>query len=116
MRSSGTLSVAAWDGTSGGELRLLVQGELQVEAGGRIDLSRLGYRGGVGAFATISHQGESSLGTGAASIEANGRRRGWFGTTDGGGGGHGAAARCKLEAQYLCSTEPRGDGRWYLWD
>ena len=44
VRLGGTLSVAGWDGSRGGELRLYVKGRLEVEAGGRIDLSGLGYR------------------------------------------------------------------------
>ena len=44
--SGGRLTVAAWDGTTGGMLRLYVLCRLHIEEGGCIDLSGLGYLGG----------------------------------------------------------------------
>lgn len=45
VRAGGTLTVKAWNGKTGGELRLRASGSVTVEEGGVIDVSGCGYRG-----------------------------------------------------------------------
>jgi hypothetical protein len=45
--AGGILTTSAWDGQKGGELKLNVSERIDIEAGGVIDVSRLGFRGGM---------------------------------------------------------------------
>ncbi|MEZ4407443.1 MAG: hypothetical protein R3A52_13350 [Polyangiales bacterium] len=86
VNTAGTLTAPDWDGSSGGVLAIDVAGDLDVR--GTITMNGRGYRGWRydcardGRYSCMPGvQGESSLGTGAASVSANG------------GGGGGARAR-----------------------
>ena len=82
----------AWDGSTGGELRLKIRVKLLIEAGGRLDVSSRGYRGGKSKFElnTVSLDGEceggsSSGGKGGQFVVSNAPNE-HNGTTGGGDG------------------------------
>jgi hypothetical protein len=94
VKEGGILTVRAWEGPEkkGGVLALIINGQLLIEEGGRIDVSGKGFRGGAGAgyegnrgkskkalnrTSNFGSQGESTLGIGTFSMACNG----------GGGGG-----------------------------
>lgn len=47
INSGGILTVSQWDGTSGGILAVEVLGVTNIQSGGKIDVSELGFRGGL---------------------------------------------------------------------
>ena len=81
ISSGGSLRPGAWDGTKGGVLALAVTGRLTLNAGGSIDATGLGYRGGgrTTKNTQTGTQGESMAGYGGRSTKAN---------LTGGGGGY----------------------------
>jgi RHS repeat-associated protein len=92
------LSTAPWNGQYGGILALRVKGTLQVQAGGRLDVSGLGFRGGTGrafpcGYGDMAQQGEGFGGTGSNTNARNENGGGGGRRTDidggGAGGGHG---------------------------
>jgi len=101
VQRGGVLTTRGWDGNAGGVLHLRVQGELVVEEGGTIDVSGLGYRGGLAHHHNAGHlnsaQGESEEGEGGNRAENNGGGGGGgfsgdnWGSAGGGGGGYGTA-------------------------
>ncbi|MBK9647310.1 MAG: putative metal-binding motif-containing protein [Deltaproteobacteria bacterium] len=66
VSAGSTLSVAAWDGQTGGVLAFRAQGALTVESGGSVTASALGYLGGATgtSYNCDSYQGESFAGEG----------------------------------------------------
>lgn len=95
--NGGTLTVDPWNGFKGGRL-LLICHSLTIRAKGLLDVSGLGYRGGLPCNNTSPNQalsGESYTGKGGASRDSNsgggggGFQDGTFGGTGGGGGGYG---------------------------
>ena len=95
IKEGGVLSVAGWDGKKGG-LLLLKCDLLQIEKGGKIDLTGKGFRGGASGAKThndTAFQGESELGVGTKSTTSNGSgggggiSSGGYGSVGGGGGG-----------------------------
>ncbi len=94
VQSGGVLSAPAWDGNTGGILVFRASGRLTVEAGGLIEATGRGFRGGEGAYSRgQAYQGEGIAGIGGASYLANsnGGGGGWGDDFSGGGGGHGSA-------------------------
>jgi hypothetical protein len=87
VNAGGKMTVSAWDGSTGGVLAFRVSGPLDVQEGGSIDASGLGYRGGAGiewgSHSESAYQGESYAGEGIRSYLNN------FGGGGGGHGGHG---------------------------
>lgn len=80
VANGGTLTAHPWDGETGGVVFFRAV-TVTVESGGSIDVSGLGYRGvSHGQYNTTGTQGESIIGPGVISINAN---------TNGGGGGEG---------------------------
>lgn len=96
--SGATLSTAPWNGSAGGLLVLRASGRVQVQSGGRIDVTGVGFNGGLGRpypcdSGDSAQQGESASGTGVY-LETNNGSGGGGGrrtNTDGGGGGGGHA-------------------------
>jgi hypothetical protein len=90
IRDGGVLTGSAWDGSTGGILAFRATGTVQIETGGRIDVSSLGYRGGTNGSSggQTGQQGESELGigsrTGSGTCNPPSNRNG-----AGGGGGNG---------------------------
>ncbi len=82
INNSGKLTATAWNGTKGGVVVLMCAGIVEVKTGGSIDVSELGYRGGIGCISVncTAYQGEGNKGAGSQSLLANG---------NGGGGGWG---------------------------
>jgi len=98
--SGGTLTAAAWDGTTGGLVAFLVKLTTTVNTGGTIKASDLGFRGGTGgANRAQAQQGESDLGIGIGSTSANGAGGGGAianspsNGAGGGGAGHSAVGQ-----------------------
>jgi RHS repeat-associated protein len=97
IANGGSLTAQPWNGTSGGLLAFRASAGVDVQAGGRIDVSAAGYRGGAsGATGQCSagqfgQQGEGSSGVGSETNQANGSGGGGGQRTaiDGGGGGGG---------------------------
>ena len=100
VRRGGVLTVTGWNGRAGGALQLEVSGDIVVEAGGKIDVSGLGHRGGANEGGHqhdgMSAQGEAAGGRGAQSTAGNGGGGGGgisgcnYGSAGGGGGGYGS--------------------------
>ena len=106
LRSGGQISASAWNGATGGVLAFAVDGPLQLDAGGLINMNGSGYRGGRGGRGSGGHnsstargvQGEGIGGTGGVSTADNRSGGGGGRTTSnggdwgsgGGGGGNGA--------------------------
>jgi len=94
LNSGGKITCSAWDGTKGGIVVLSCNGTIAINSGGSIDVSELGYRGGL-AQNVSAYQGEGSKGAGAQSLSANGNGGGGAGNggganiASGGAGGHG---------------------------
>lgn len=83
--SSGVINVPAWDGTVGGLFVMAV-----INAGGNINVSEKGYRGGAGGL-LAGNQGEGTAGPGGADADPNGTGGGSgtnFQNTTPSGGGH----------------------------
>ena len=106
VRSGGQITASAWDGARGGVLVFAVDGPLQIDSGGLINMNGAGYRGGRAGAGGTAHgsaaargvQGEGVGGTGGVSTGEN-RSGGGGGVTvsdggdwgtGGGGGGNGA--------------------------
>jgi hypothetical protein len=86
IQSGGIVTCDAWNGSTGGVVNFLVSGTLQVQSGGKIDVSGLGYRGG--SAGTAGTGGAGGTGGAAGGPNANGGAGGNSGV--GGAGGTGA--------------------------
>jgi hypothetical protein len=89
VQTGGVLSVSPWNGSTGGTLTFRVRDVLTVEAGGRIDVSARGYRGGLAGTDDSNTQGEGYPGLGVHSGAPNGNGGGGGHADTGGGGGYG---------------------------
>ncbi|MEA2195645.1 MAG: hypothetical protein QOG42_2088, partial [Solirubrobacteraceae bacterium] len=87
VKAGGYASVPGWDGSGGGSTRITVEGAAQID--GVLDVSGLGYRGGVSRLgANGGAQGESYRGIGSATLAPNsGGGGGAFGADQSGAGG-----------------------------
>ena len=125
VRTGGTLTTTGWNGNSGGVLRLYVAGAVEVEVGGRIDVSGKGFRGpeplsGCATAHTADVQGESYLGEGHCVTSPNGGGggggvcSGTYGSAGGGGGGYGTAGAAAAPNTYNGPNNrcPGGQGGW----
>ncbi len=122
VAAGGTLTVAPWDGEAGGVADLLVSGRFHVEAGGVVELSGRGYRGGaanpklVMAYANQWTNGGGT--TGFHGEGPGGGGGGWAAPQQtvgaGGGGGFGAAGadgvRCGADGRANYSVWDVNDG------
>ncbi len=97
IEDGGILSINPWDGNKGGRL-ILMCNSLIIKPNGIIDVSGIGYLGGVPCDNTCPNQadsGESYQGKGRKSTEPNygggggGQQDGAYGGIGGGGGGYG---------------------------
>jgi hypothetical protein len=100
VRSGGTLTAAAWNGSSGGRVQIRATGSVIVESGGTIDLKGKGFRGGMAVGPQSNNQwlpvgqspgepGESHTGVGSVRMIL---------TANGGGGSGGAVDNCSYGA------------------
>lgn len=98
-----TLTAKAWNGTTGGILGFLCNGDTSIE--GTITATAKGYRQAAGPTTSHAHgtQGEGKSGTGTASTSANGQGGGGGaaqsgqGRGSGAGGGHATAGTAGTE-------------------
>jgi hypothetical protein len=90
IKSGGIISVSPWNGSSGGIVNFKVKETLLIEAGGKIDVSFKGYRGGLAGHDDNNTQGEGYLGLGTHSSLPNANGGGGGHADTGGGGGYGS--------------------------
>ncbi len=95
IQNGGTLSAHSWDGFTGGIVAFRVSRQLDVQAGGKIDVSARGARGApVNSTGYAGSQGEGQNGLGIQTTGSNwtggggGCSMGWGNPAGGGGGGH----------------------------
>jgi hypothetical protein len=106
VTSGGRVVAPAWDGTRGGIVAIAATGEVTIETGGSIDVSALGFRGGVSSDGGFSNapgtQGEGQMGLGTQASTANGN--------GGGGGLYGAGCNRSPGGGGGAGGEPGGEG------
>ncbi len=83
ITSTGTLTAPAWDGATGGILIFYVNGTLNIQSGGRINVTGIGFPGGTGGIGGTAGTGGAG-GTGGSS--AIGGQAGGNGSLGAGGG------------------------------
>jgi hypothetical protein len=114
IQSGATLTVAAWDGTTGGKIELVVGGTFEVQAGGTVNLRGKGSRGGTALSARSSHgmSGESLAGLGVRTPCTRNAGGGGGGQTDvgnygqaGAGGGYGTAGTDGITRYTGCNSQ-----------
>lgn len=112
VRNGGVLTAPAWNGSFGGLLAFRATGSVIVETGGRIEMSRKGFRGGARPGGTTScgraggQQGESINGVGRIGVSSANAGGGGGGGPDAcigcdgdspaGGGGYGTPGRTSI--------------------
>jgi hypothetical protein len=118
VTNGGVLTVQPWNGANGGLLDLRVQGEVRVDAGGTIDVSGLGYRGGAAnPKVARGYQNQWTNDGGSTGFHGEGPGGGgggWAapqGTVGSGGGGAYAAAGV---AGTYCGVDNRAE--YSVWD
>jgi hypothetical protein len=118
VTAGGVLTTQAWNGANGGLLDLRVQGEVRVEAGGSIDVSGLGFRGGAANPKVVrGYQNQWTNDGGSTGFHGEGPGGGgggWAapqGTVGSGGGGAYAAAGA---AGTYCGADDRNF--YSVWD
>jgi PKD repeat protein len=93
IHNGGMLTVHKWDGTTGGTLVARIKEDLEIDPGGSLYVSGLGYRGGQRDSGADNYweawQGEGWPGQGTNSTGANGNGGGGGSSWNGGGGGGG---------------------------
>lgn len=104
---SGAVTATAWGGSYGGIIALMSNGALTIS--GSLSVNGVGHRGGapgVNTYPNYAYQGESYIGVGVQSINANGtaggggkRDRGLDGAGGGGGGGNGTVGIKGVDVQ-----------------
>ncbi|KAJ5074828.1 hypothetical protein M0811_07871 [Anaeramoeba ignava] len=119
IRNGGVLTVKAWDGNSGGVLKIKAKSMIIIEKGGKIDLSGKGYRGGDAVPQCTNgkaKQGESFNGRGGDLQDANkggggaGLGCSSFGSIGGGGGGYGTKGEDSEPNRWQGGNHPGGKG------
>lgn len=94
IQNTGKLTAYAWDGSNGGVAVFRVSNKLEIQAGGAIETSQIGFRGGSGRIAAggqPGQTGESQIGPSIYSQNPNGGGGG-AGKNEGSGAGAGYAS------------------------
>jgi hypothetical protein len=95
INNGGVLTAHPWAGTTGGVMYFYASGTITVNAGGKITMDGLGYRGGAGGLGGAGSAGLATVGTGATTAGGNGTNGGnglgGSGNAGAGGGGTGGA-------------------------
>ena len=89
--SGGVLTVTPWNGSTGGQINLVVEMDVVIEQGGLIDLTGVGYTGGDTVCANTGTSNTGACHPGFDGGGKGGTSSSSYGSTGGGGGGHGTA-------------------------